>query len=165
MSAKRSFGPSPEFIEWFCEEYGSTDETHDQVLARVPPELGKAPCKRTLGAWIRKSEAFQKQYKAAQEFKGNICLDEAQREADNARMGVITTEGERAGKTESMTKTIDNVERSKLRVQVLIARAKAFNPALRDNAQVEVKGGTGVVLVHSVPQPPKEEKACQPTEP
>lgn len=129
---------TPEFIEWFCDEYASTPDTHATLLMRVPAELGSAPSVSTLSKWIRNNPEFKKAYEAAQQWKGNLCLDEAQRVADECAPGEITTEGERAGKRESMTKTIDNVERSKLRVSVLIQRAKAFNPALRDHANVEV---------------------------
>lgn len=128
-------GPTPAFIEWFCEEYAASSDTHATLLKRYD---GNAPSLKTLSNWIRRSPEFAKQYKMAQEMKGNLCLDEAQHVADTTAVGTIRTEGERNGKSEFSEKTIDNVERSKLRVQVLIQRAKAFNPALRDKADVEV---------------------------
>lgn len=154
----------PGFKEWFCEEYASTAETIEQVLRRAPAEFGKLTLsKRTLYGWRVANKEFDAAYRIAQQAKGTLCLDEAQHEAEKARMGTITTEGERAGKSESMTKTVDNVERSKLICTALWKRAMAFDPSLRDNGQIEAKV-SGVVLVHSVPQPPKEEKACQPTD-
>lgn len=132
--------PSPEFCEWFFVELGSTPDTLKEILARTPAEFGTVSMSR-IQQWRQRFPEFLKQYKDAREFKGDLCLDEAQHVADMPAVGQIITEGKRGDKNETIVKTIDNVERSKLRVSVLIQRAKAFNPALQDRVNV----GTEVI--------------------
>lgn len=136
---------TPEFAEWFAEEYAATPDSQKRILERVPKRFAIAPCLTTIQKWRIKYPEFDAKVKTAQKAKGMVLLEAAQEEALTPRVGAIKVSGIQGGKEVSTEKVVDNTERSKLVIQTMTQLAKIHCPEFQDKASnVEVNIATGL---------------------
>ena len=126
---------NPELAEYICEKLATGNDGLDDVLAAAKAAGYKAPSLRTVHYWREDIPEFGERYRRAREMQAELHLDEAYRVAKTPLTGKIVTVDPTKGTT---TKTVDNIERSKLIVLTLIKRAAIFNPAFADRQNVDL---------------------------
>ena len=116
---------SRELAARICERISTTELGLEQVLAEIREQDGEAPTSTSVYRWLEKHQSFREQSARARRMQAELLHDRAQIAAQQPLIGKIVTEG---GKDGTITKTCDNVERSKLIVQTLLKRAGQLDP-------------------------------------
>lgn len=104
------------------------------------------PTRGTIDNWRTKDPEFSKAFAHAREASADVLVEKAQEVADDSTSDTIETEhGERAN--------AEWIQRSKLRVDVLLRRAACYDPKRygTNRAQVEHAGGVQINVVTGVP--------------
>jgi len=132
-----------------CERLASTNESLPDVLAYLRKRKQKVPCVSLFYRWRAQKADFREALKVAREQQSELDIDEAYRVARTSCLCEMTTVKREKGRVvETITRTVDNVERSKLLVQTLFRRAALFNPArFGDKIDLAVAGEVAVKRV------------------
>ena len=160
MPAGRPTEYTQQLGEKICERIATSELGLEQVLAEIELTDGYAPGLTSVWRWKQANEEFRKQYLRAREDQAELLHDRAQQMAQNALIGHVTRQTVSAdGKTETVTTTSDNVERSKLIVHTTLKRAGQLD-STRYGDKIEQtlqgKDGGAIQIVSTIPRPPKE---------
>lgn len=160
-------GAPPKYNEEIADRiiflFSTTPLSMEKILAQLKVEYGEAaPTRVTVWRWQETYEEFRNKLSRARELHGDALFEAAQEESGNVREGLITTTGERGGKKVSETKTVDNVERSKLATHVLLRAAGIYNKKYQEKAilagDADMPAVIQVKIVGALEEKPKTKK-------
>lgn len=106
------------------------------------------PTRGAIDKWRTKDAEFSAAFAHAREASADVLVERAQEVADDSSEDTLTTDsGEKANS--------EWIQRSKLRVDVLLRRAACYDPKRygTNRAQVEHAGGVQITVVSGVPEP------------
>ena len=142
-------GQTAETIERACvdcgaRDIGEPDKAGPYTGCPARPQEAWVPKRRLVFVWLVEYEDFAKKMRMARWVQSWMLFERAQDYARHPLVGEIRTEERDIdGKLLKVTtKTIDNVERSKLLVQTTLRRAANLNPR-EFGDKVEIKDGGG----------------------